>query len=224
MRVLEERLHYRFRDEALLRLALTHPSVLEKSNNQRLEFLGDAVLEYCVSELLYGKYANSGEGELTARRAALVCEETLCHLATTLALGEHLRMGRGEEATGGREKPAILADAMEAVIAAVCLDGGMDAARALVRRLYGDDEALSAMKGRDLKGELQAYTQAKGLGLPEYTVVSEAGPAHDRRYTVEVYIAGTPAATGEGVSKKAAEQAAAKTALEKYTKQRAGTP
>jgi len=214
VRKLEERLGYRFRDETLLKLALTHPSSLEKRDNQRLEFLGDAVLEYCVSDLLYRKYADYTEGELTARRAALVCEETLAGLAETLSLGGHLKMGHGEEQTGGRAKPAILADAMEAVLAAVCLDGGMDAALTLTRKLFEDDQALAALKGRDLKGELQTYTQAQGLGLPEYSLVEETGPPHDKRFTVEVLIGGKAAARGEGGSKKAAEQAAAKLALE----------
>lgn len=222
MRTLEEKLKYRFGDEALLKLALTHPSTLEKKDNQRLEFLGDAVLEYCVSELLYQKYKKCDEGELTARRAALVCEETLKTLADTLELGKYLRMGYGEELTHGRGKPAILADAMEAVIAAICLDGGMDAARALVGRLFADDEALVARKGRDDKGELQAYTQSQGLGLPEYSVAAEDGPAHDRRFQVEVWIAGACAARGEGGSKKAAEQAAARTALTLYSSEKAG--
>jgi ribonuclease-3 len=214
VRKLEEKLGYRFEDRGLLKLALTHPSMLEKGNNQRLEFLGDAVLQYCVSDLLYQRYPKSDEGWLTARRAALVCEETLRHLAETLALGKYLRMGRGEEQTGGREKPAILADAMEAVLAAVCLDGGIDAARALVGRLYRDDNTLAAQTGRDLKGELQAFTQARGQGLPEYVTVAEEGPAHDRRFTVEVRLAGKVAARGEGASRKAAEQAAASSALE----------
>jgi ribonuclease III len=214
VRKLEERLGYRFRDETLLKLALTHPSSLEKRDNQRLEFLGDAVLEYCVSDLLYRKYADYTEGELTARRAALVCEETLAGLAAVLELGGQLKMGRGEEQTGGRAKPAILADAMEAVLAAVCLDGGMDAALALTRRLFEDDQALAALKGRDLKGELQAGTQARGLGLPEYVPVAEGGPAHEKRFTVEIRIAGKALARGEGGSKKAAEQAAAGAALE----------
>ena len=214
MRGLEDGLGYRFSDRALLQLALTHPSCLEKADNQRLEFLGDAVLEYCVSDLLYRRYGIETEGELTARRAALVCEETLAALAGTLELGGHLRMGRGEEQTGGREKPAILADAMEAVLAAVCLDGGIEAARALVGRLFEEDGALAARRGRDLKGELQAWTQAQGLGLPEYVPVSEEGPPHDRRFTVEVWVAGQAAARGTGATKKAAEQAAAGAALE----------
>ncbi len=220
---LESALGYAFADKALLALALTHPSALDKHNNQRLEFLGDAVLEYCVSEMLFKRYPTASEGELTARRAALVCEDTLFHLADKLALGEQLRIGHGEAATGGREKPAILADAMEAVVAAVCLDGGMDAARTLILQLFRDDDALVSRKGRDLKGELQAYTQAQGLGLPEYAVIAEDGPAHDRRFTVEVCVAGQRIATGEGGSKKTAEQAAAGLALKQYSKKRVGT-
>lgn len=213
MRSLQDALQYQFHDESLLRLALTHPSTKEDADNQRLEFLGDAVLGFTVSDLLFRKYAGRQEGELTARRATLVCEGTLYHLARGLGLGRALRMGHGEESTFGREKPSILADAMEAVIAAVYLDGGMEAAQALVARLYRDEETLAARRGQDDKGLLQAHTQAAELGLPEYAVVDETGPAHDRRFAVEVRVAGKPIATGEGASKKAAEQAAARQAL-----------
>ena len=127
-------------------------------------------------------------------------------------------MGYGEEQTGGREKPAILADAMEAVIAAVCLDGGIGAALALTRRLYLDDQALALLKGRDDKGALQTYSQAQGLGLPEYALVGEDGPPHDKRFTVEVRVGGAAAARGTGVSKKTAEQAAARLALQSMKK------
>jgi len=213
MQLLQTALGYRFHDEATLRLALTHPSVKESRDNQRLEFLGDAVLGFAVGDLLYHKYPSLQEGELTAKRATLVCEETLYHIARSLDLGRYLRMGHGEESTAGRRKPSILADAMEAVIAAVYLDGGADAARALIGRLYADEEALSALRGQDDKGLLQAYTQARDMGLPEYAVVEESGPAHDRRFVTEVRVAGRAAARGEGGSKKAAEQAAARTAL-----------
>ncbi len=213
MRMLQTALGYRFRDEALLRLALTHPSAKEPKDNQRLEFLGDAVLECSVSDLLYRKYPSLQEGELTARRAALVCEETLCNLARTLGIGPRLRMGHGEESTLGREKPSILADAMEAVIAAVYLDGGADAARELIGRLFADEESLSALRGQDDKGLLQTYTQARNTGLPEYAVVAESGPPHDRRFVSEVCVAGAAVARGEGGSKKTAEQAAARAAL-----------
>jgi len=214
MRSLQDALAYRFHDEALLRLALTHPSTKEPTDNQRLEFLGDAVLEFIISDLLYHKYGDLQEGELTAKRASLVCEETLCTLARELGVGRSLRVGHGEETTSGREKPSILADAMESVIAAVFLDGGIGAARTLVERLFRNEERLSALRGRDDKGLLQEFTQAHELGLPEYAVVEETGPAHDRRFVTEVRVAGESVATGEGGSKKAAEQAAARQALE----------
>ena len=214
MHALEDALAYCFHDKALLRQALTHPSTKEPADNQRLEFLGDAVLGFTVSDLLYRKYPGRPEGELTARRATLVCEETLCRLARQLGLGPALRMGHGEESTLGREKPSILADAMEAVLAAVYLDGGMEAAAALVARLYRDEEALSALRGRDDKGLLQTYTQAHELGLPEYVLLSQSGPAHERRFVVEARAAGRALATAEGPSKKAAEQAAARLALQ----------
>jgi ribonuclease III len=215
MRSLQTALGYRFRNEALLRLALTHPSAREPGDNQRLEFLGDAVLEFLISDLLYRKYPALREGELSARRAALVCEETLCRLARTLDAGVYLRMGRGEESTLGREKPSILADAMEAILAAVYLDGGADAARELAGRLFADEESLSAQHGQDDKGLFQAYTQARDIGLPEYAVVEESGPPHERRFVSEARVAGRTLARGEGASKKASEQAAARAALTK---------
>jgi len=210
---LQTALDYRFHNNALLRLALTHPSAKEDRDNQRLEFLGDAVLECAVSDLLYRKYPGLQEGELTARRAALVCEETLSYLARTLGVGRCLRMGHGEESTAGREKPSILADAMEAVLAAVYLDGGWDAANALVGKLFAQEETLSTLRGQDDKGLLQAFTQAHELGLPEYTVMQQSGPAHDRRFVVEACVSGRAVASGEGSSKKTAEQAAARLAL-----------
>ena len=214
MRSLQDALQYRFRNEALLRLALTHPSTKEETDNQRLEFLGDAVLEFAISDMLFRKYPDRQEGELTARRASLVCEETLCHIARELGIGNALRMGHGEESTAGREKPSILADAMEAVIAAVYLDGGALVASTLIERLFADEEKLSALRGRDDKGMLQEYTQAHELGLPEYAVVEESGPAHDRRFVSEARVAGQAVARGEGASKKAAEQAAARVTLD----------
>jgi len=169
-----------------------------------------------VSDLLYRKYPDSQEGDLTARRASLVCEETLCLLAKQLELGRFLRMGHGEEQQQGREKPSILADAMEAVLAAIYLDGGADAARDVTLRLFADEERLSAARGRDEKGLLQEYTQAHDLALPEYEIVEETGPAHDRHFVAQVSVMGQPIANGEGASKKAAEQAAAKSALAAY--------
>lgn len=213
---LQQNLGYSFRDRSLLTRALTHPSTLSLEDNQRLEFLGDAVLEFCVSDLLYRKYPDCQEGELTERRAALVCEETLSYLAQGIGLGPTLRMGHGEEQTKGRRKPSILADALEAVLAAVYLDGGAPAVQALVQRLYRDEEGLYALRGRDEKGLLQEYTQAHELALPEYSILEETGPAHNRHFVAQVSVLGRPVATGRGASKKAAEQAAAKAALAAY--------
>ncbi len=213
---LEQKLGYAFLEGSLLIRALTHPSVKQGQDNQRLEFLGDAVLEFCISEMLYQKYPQEQEGELTARRAALVCEDTLCHLAQSLSLGEALRMGHGEEQTMGRSKPSILADALEAVLAAIYLDGGMEAVRGVVLRLYQAEETLYTLRGGDDKGLLQAYTQAQEMALPEYTIIEESGPDHDKHFVAQVSVLSQPVATGEGSSKKAAEQAAAKAALAAY--------
>lgn len=214
MRELQDRLGYTFRQQKLLRCALTHPSAKQPEDNQRLEFLGDAVLEFCISDMLYKKYPGDQEGELTARRASLVCEETLSVIARELGIGASLRMGHGEEQTMGREKPSILADALEAVLAAVHLDGGIGAAKKVILHLFENEERLSQRRGRDEKGLLQEYTQAHELGLPEYAIVEENGPPHDKHFIAQVSVMGAPAATGEGTSKKVAEQAAAKQALE----------
>lgn len=213
---LQQMLGYRFQSQALLSRALTHPST-KLPDNQRLEFLGDAVLEFCVSDMLYQKYPGFHEGELTARRAALVCEHTLSVLARRLKLGRYLLMGNGEEQTGGREKASILADAMEAVLAAVYVDGGYPAVKPLIDRLYQDEAELVSAQVKDDKSTLQEYTQAHELGLPQYEIVGQHGPDHDRHFTAQVTVNGHPAATGEGNSKKAAEQAAARAALQKLT-------
>lgn len=215
MQKLQKALGYTFRDEAHLRLALTHPST-KLPDNQRLEFLGDAVLEFCVSDMLYHKYGKLHEGELTARRAALVCERTLSAIARSLDLGRCLIMGHGEEQTGGREKPSILADAVEAVLAAIYVDGGYEAARDVIRTLFAEDERLIAWRGHDDKSALQEYTQANGLDLPSYAIIAQEGPDHNRTFTAQVSVMGKAMAIGTGNSKKAAEQAAAKRALEGY--------
>lgn len=218
MQNLQKALGYTFKDEAHLRLALTHPST-KLPDNQRLEFLGDAVLEFCVSDMLYRKYPDLHEGELTARRAALVCERTLSVLARSLELGKVLVMGHGEEQTGGREKPSILADAMEAVLAAIYIDGGIRAAHQVILRLFAEDEKLIAWRGHDDKSALQEYTQANGLELPAYEIIAQEGPDHNRTFTAQVSVLGKPVATGVGNSKKAAEQAAAKKALKALREQ-----
>jgi len=217
MHYLQKALGYEFKEPAHLRLALTHPST-KLPDNQRLEFLGDAVLEFCVSDMLYRKYPDLHEGELTARRAALVCERTLSVLARSLELGKVLVMGHGEEQTGGREKPSILADAMEAVLAAIYIDGGIRAAHQVILRLFAEDEKLIAWRGHDDKSALQEYTQAHGMDLPSYAIIAQEGPDHNRTFTAQVSVMGKAVATGVGNSKKSAEQAAAKAALEGYKK------
>ena len=216
---LEQRLGYQFKDQQLLRAALYHSSYANEhrtmgiSSNERLEFLGDAVLGFVSADFLYRKHPDLPEGELTRIRAALVCERTLSVIARSLDLGRYLLMGHGEEQTGGREKPSILADAMEAVLAAVYVDGGYEAARGVIRVLFQEEERLTAWRGQDDKSALQEYTQANGLDLPAYEIVAQSGPDHDRRFTAQVSVQGRAVATGEGNSKKAAEQAAAKAAL-----------
>jgi len=214
MQALQQALGYTFRDIAHLRRALTHPST-KQPDNQRLEVLGDAILEFCVSDMLYHKYTNFQEGALTARRAALVCERTLSVLAHSLDLGRCLVMGNGEVLTGGREKPSILADAVEAVLAAIYVDGGYEAVREVIFRLFRDEDKLVAPKVKDDKSALQEYTQAHELGLPAYRIIDSTGPDHDRQFVAEVVIMGRQMATGKGQSKKSAEQMAARAALKR---------
>ena len=214
MEKLMERLGYGFRDAALLRLALTHPSAAAGADNQRLEYLGDAVLQLCVSQRLFLLFPEAEEGLLSRRRAAMVREESLAGAARRLAIGPVLRMGSGEEATGGREKDSVLADAMEVVIAAVYLDGGLKAAQGLVDKVVGDYRTERAAV-RDAKTLLQEALQAKGLPTPVYRLVGREGLDHAPSFTCEVLSGGEALATGAGGSKKAAEQQAADTALKK---------
>ena len=214
MKALQQALGYTFKDIAHLRRALTHPST-KQPDNQRLEFLGDAILEFCVSDMLYHKYTDFQEGALTARRAALVCERTLSVLAQSLDLGRCLVMGNGEMLTGGREKPSILADAVEAVLAAIYVDGGYEAVREVIFRLFKDEDRLVAPRVKDDKSSLQEYTQAHNMGLPAYRIIDSTGPDHDRQFVAEVVICGRQMATGKGPSKKSAEQMAARAALKR---------
>ncbi len=212
MQALQQALGYTFKDISHLRRALPHPST-KQPDNQRLEFVGDAILEFCVSDVLYHKYKDFHEGALTARRAALVCERTLSVLAHSLDLGRCLVMGHGEEITGGREKPSILADAVEAVLAAIYVDGGYEAVRSVILHLFADEDKLVAPKVKDDKSSLQEYTQAHEMGLPSYRIIESTGPDHDRHFVAEVIICGQQMATGQGGSKKSAEQMAARAAL-----------
>ena len=181
---LEEALQYHFHNPALLRLALTHPSC-GAENNQRLEFLGDAVLQLAMSDIVFAAHPEQEEGGMTFLRARMVREETLCAVARHLQLGRYLRMDHGCEITGGRERPAVLADAMEAVLAAVYLDAGFDTAAALVRALWPREQEVP-LPVTDNKTALQELLQGQGLPSPEYQTLAEEGPAHLRIFTVAV--------------------------------------
>ena len=219
---LQIRLGHPFRDENLLRLALTHPSVAHEANavtahNQRLEFLGDSVLGLVLSGALYDKFSAADEGALTKSRAKLVNAGTLAAHARALGLGAHLVLSRGEENTGGRDRASALADAFEAVLGAVFLDGGFEAAREFILREFAADfgELTEAADIENPKGELQERLQADSPHAPEYEFIAATGPDHDRVFECTVRHAGAELARGAGKSKKAAESAAALAALEK---------
>lgn len=213
MQALMNALGYYFQNPALLRQALTHPS-MGKADNQRLEFLGDAVLQFVMSDLLYKTHPQHQEGQLTHQRALLVCEAALSQVARKLGVGAALLMDKGEELTGGREKPSVLCDAMEAILAAVYLDGGLDAARAIVERCWPRPEDVQRPM-QDSKGALQEYLQHDGSEAPTYSILSEEGPPHDRTFEAAVYQKGVELARGKGRTKKQAEQAAALAALKR---------
>ena len=209
--VLERRIGHRFNDPALLTQALTHRS-FGSPHNERLEFLGDGVIGCVIAEELYSRFPDIAEGELSRLRASLVREAALATVARALALAGFLRLGEGELASGGGDRPSILADALEAVYGAVFLDGGYEAVRAAVRRTFG--EALGALDPRqpakDDKTQLQELLQARRQKLPEYRVVSTAGAAHKQVFEVECVAAGLDLrATGSGSSRRRAEQQAA---------------
>ncbi|NNC89961.1 MAG: ribonuclease III [Akkermansiaceae bacterium] len=220
MDALEERLGYQFEKKPLLRQALTHPSLsAEKkgagADNQRLEFLGDAVLQLVLTEYLYGELPEDGEGRLTQTRATLVSRKALAECAQRLELGGVLRLGRGEDANGGRERESNLADAIEALIGAVYLDGGLEAARKVVL-LAVAPVLVDAIEGEDTsnpKGRLQEELQAITRESPVYRIVSEEGPDHLKRFAAEVVWRGRALAIGYGSSKKIAEADAAEQAL-----------
>ncbi len=188
-----------------------------KDDNQRLEFLGDAVLQYLMSDALYRAHPADREGALTHRRALLVCEAALSSIARKLGLGEALVMDKGEEQTGGREKPSVLCDTMEAVLAAVCRDGGMEAARGVVERCWPDEDEVERPL-QDAKGALQEELQKDGGESPTYEITGQSGPPHAPVFRAAVSWNGTLLAEGEGKTKKAAEQAAALKALETVKK------
>lgn len=218
---LARRLGVTFTDPALLRQALIHTSYANErktggDHNERLEFLGDAVLDLVVSEYLYRRLDDLPEGELTKARAAVVCEATLAKRAKELGLGDYLLLGRGEAASGGRERASILADAFEAVIGAVYLDSGLAAATAIVTTQLGGELSLVAGGdyGRDYKTLLQEIVQ-RNDGKITYEIIGQTGPDHNKTFTVAVGVNDARLGTGTGRSKKEAEQAAARQAVEK---------
>lgn len=218
---LQSTLGYSFQDEALLRHSLTHRSVIRslrdaETSNERLEFLGDSILGLVIAEQLYRDHPELSEGDLTKRKAMLVSEVALSRVAAEIGLPRFIRLSEEEVASGGRERPSITSDAMEAVIASVYIDGGIDAARgAIMRCIYARrEELLSDRSHQNYKGTLLELAQAGGSPAPMYDVVSETGPDHDKTFEITVTVAGRTFGTGEGASKKEAEQKAARIALE----------
>jgi ribonuclease-3 len=222
---LQLRIEYRFRDRGLLEHALTHKSRAAEdasggvADNESLEFLGDAVLGLVVADALFRQYPTYTEGEKSKIKAAVVSTQSLARHAEQIRLGDHLILGRGEEKTGGRFKQALLADGYEALIAAIYLDGGLDAASAFLRRELKEaiDAGSAQTFARDYKSALQERLQALGKGLPEYRVAGEAGPDHRKQFSVEVVCRGEVLGAATGKAKKEAEQEAARLALEKLS-------
>ena len=222
MKTLEKSLGYQFHDPALLEEALRHSSYANEHrgdnvfSNERLEFLGDSVLGFVTAEYLFAKHPTAPEGELTRIRALLVCEDSLHEVAQRLKLGEYLKLGHGEESCGGRTRPSILADATEAVFAAVFLAGGIRAASELIHRVLLDKEReeTAEAKRRDYKTKLQELVQRTPNQVLTYRLIGEQGPDHDKVFSFAVLLNDTVVGTGEGRSKKEAEQMAAKDALE----------
>jgi ribonuclease-3 len=224
LRDLESDLAYTFKNEELLNQALVHSShANERSHgvrdNEQLEFLGDSVLGFLVSDFLFRAYPTLSEGHLSRLKGFFVSSANLVKYAERIRLGSYLQLGKGEEKTGGRTKQALLVDAFEAVLGAIYLDSGVEEARRVMLRFLEPqmgDVGESERQLRDFKTELQEQVQARHLGRAEYIVASEEGPDHEKLFTVEVKIDGESAAHGVGLTKKAAEQAAARHALEKF--------
>lgn len=221
---LQQVIGYEFKQKRLLIQALTHSSYANErrmkkhSDNERLEFLGDAVLEIISSEYLYNHFPELPEGELTKMRASLVCEPTLAFCTKDMQLGDYLLLGRGEERTGGRERNSILSDTLEAVIGAIYLDGGFASAKEFILKFILTDIAHKQLF-YDSKTILQETVQGRGMGDLSYQLIGENGPDHDKVFTIELCIGGKSVSTGEGHTKKAAEQEAAYNALVKIQEQ-----
>lgn len=216
---LETAIGYQFHNISLLQNALTHSSYANERwhnsllSNERLEFLGDSVLGMLVAEYLYRTFPNRPEGELTRMRADMVCEGTLAAAANRIGLGQHLLLGHGEEQGGGRSRDSILADAMESVIAACFLDGGLNAALEVVQRFILVEVPVTKLHNADYKTQLQELVQQKKNQTIAYTLVGQTGPDHDKRFQVQVSLNGQVVGGGEGSSKKRAEQMAAHAAI-----------
>ncbi len=220
MESLEAKLNYKFNNVQLLKNALTHSSYANEvrggvTSNERLEFLGDSVLSIIVSKYIYENYPKMPEGELTRLRASLVCEKALCGFSRQLQLGKYLRLGKGEDKGGGRERDSILADAFEAVLAAIYLDGGMEAARAHALKFIIKELKDCKVEDdfKDYKTTLQEIIQRNPEESVTYILTGESGPDHDKSFTVEVHLNSNVIGKGTGRSKKQAEQMAAKQAL-----------
>jgi ribonuclease-3 len=225
---LEQRLDYRFSDPERLGVALVHRSWAHEQgsidHNERLEFLGDAVLGLVAASWLYERHPEQPEGELARRKAWMVAAPTLAREARRLGLGERLRLGVGEERSGGREKASILADALEAVYGAIWLDGGPQAARRVIERYLEEADRAGEPTLGDPKTVLQEIVQGRGWPLPLYAIVDEAGPDHDKRFVCEVSVRGARAGRGEGRTKKEAQQRAAAAAIEGLAAAEAAPP
>ncbi len=211
---LSEIVGHRFSNATLVEQAMTHPSCDGPVNYQRLEFLGDRVLGASIADRLLNEYPDFSEGELAIRYNELVRRETLAKIARRLGLDAHIRLSPGEEDSGGREKPAILADVCEALIGALYLDGGFGVAKGFVDRVWQDLVESVVDKGKDAKTRLQEWAQGRGHGAPLYTETARSGPAHEPEFTVSVVIGKSYQSTGKGGSKRAAEQNAARALLE----------
>ena len=216
---LEEAIGYKFRNITLLQNALTHSSYANERwhdslrSNERLEFLGDSILGMVTAEYLYCNFPNRPEGELTRMRADMVCERALAAVAERIGLGKHLMLGRGEEAGGGRNRDSILADAVESVIAACFLDGGMEAARKFIDIFVLTEVPVQKLRNVDYKTALQELVQQKKNQTLVYELVAVSGPDHDKHFRMDVLLNGKTIGSGEGKSKKRAEQAAAQAAI-----------
>lgn len=224
---LETAIGYRFKNITLLQNALTHSSYANERwhnslmSNERLEFMGDSILGMVVAEYLYRNFPDRPEGDLTRMRADMVCEKTLAGVANRIGLGQHLLLGNGEEQGGGRKRESILADAVESVIAASFLDGGMEAARQFIRQFILVEVPVTKLHNVDYKTALQELVQQKKNQVLTYTLVGESGPDHDKQFDVDVALNGEYIGSGSGSSKKRAEQDAAHAAIEKLFPEKA---